>query len=65
MPTYVPSLREETPSTKRIYQKYRIPVKGEKGTISLVQAKYTVPGPNHILKSLWEWIKNEGIKKMI
>jgi len=28
-------------------------VKGAKGTISLAQAKDTVPGPNHMLKSLW------------
>jgi len=28
-------------------------VKGAKGTISLAQAKDTVPGPNCILKSLW------------
>ena len=31
-----------------------IPVKGVKGTISLAQAKYMVPGPNCMLKSLWE-----------
>jgi len=29
-------------------------VKGEKGTISLAQAKDMVPGPNCMLKSLWE-----------
>ena len=28
------------------------PVKGTKGTISLAQAKYMVPGPNCMLKSL-------------
>jgi len=29
------------------------PLKGEKETISLAQAKDVVPGPNCILKSLW------------
>jgi len=28
-------------------------LKGAKGTISLVQAKDVVPGPNCMLKSLW------------
>ena len=41
------------------------PLKKAKGTISLAQAKYVVLGPNHMLKSLWEWIKNKGIKKRI
>jgi len=40
-------------------------LKGAKGTISLAQAKYVVLGSNYMLKSLWEWIKNEGIKKRI
>jgi len=40
-------------------------LKGEKGIISLVWAKYVVLGPNHMLKSLWGWIKNKGIKKWI
>jgi len=40
-------------------------LKGTKGTISLVRAKDAVLGPNCMLKSLWEWIKNEGIKKRI
>jgi len=40
-------------------------VKRTKETISLAQAKDAVPGPNCMLKSLWEWIKNEGIKKRI
>jgi len=40
-------------------------LKGAKGTISLAQAKNAVPGPNYMLKSLWEGIKNEGIKKRI
>jgi len=40
-------------------------LKRAKGTISLAQAKDVVLGPNCILKSLWRWIKNEGIKKRI
>ena len=40
-------------------------VKKAKRTISLAQAKDVVPGLNCILKSLWGWIKNEGIKKRI
>jgi len=40
-------------------------LKRAKGTISLAQAKDVVPGPNCMLKSLWGWIKNEGIKKRI
>jgi len=31
-----------------------VAVKGAKGTISLAQAKDAVPGPNCMLKSLWE-----------
>jgi len=45
--------------------KWYVTVKGEKGTISLAQARDAVPGPNCMLKSLWGWIKNEGIKKRI
>jgi len=42
-----------------------IALKEVKETISLVQAKEMVPGPNCMLKSLWGWIKNESIKKNI
>jgi len=31
-----------------------VTLKGAKGTISLAQAKDAVPGPNCMLKSLWE-----------
>jgi len=48
-----------------LYNIHVRPVKGEKGTISLAQAKDAILGPNCMLKSLWGWIKNEGIKKQI
>jgi len=40
-------------------------LKGAKVTISLAQAKNAVLGPNCMLKHLWGWIKNKGIKKRI
>ena len=38
---------------KEIQEEAKAALKGEKGTISLAQAKDAVPGPNCMLKSLW------------
>jgi len=38
---------------RRLPERFGQTLKGAKGTISLAQAKDTVPGPNCMLKSLW------------
>jgi len=43
----------QLPSCYRI-ERIVLTLKGTKGTISLAQANDAVPGPNYMLKSLWE-----------
>ena len=41
-------------TNKKVYRyTTAVLLKGAKETISLAQAKYAVPGPNRMLKSLW------------